>query len=533
MDAAESSATVDISLVSRGVARLDRSKAMKLGLCEKCGLPTDACYEIRNNCVYLVKFCRDCGRTSSLVTKDARKWRWKREISGYREPSTPACSMDCGHCDHQEHRKPNTVAIDVTNLCNQHCPICLAYVDAMGFSFHPPVEYFDKIFKHFLNTDPRPNMCFFGGEPTVHKNFLDIVRLARSYGFNVQVFTNGIKLADKNYCRDLCALGIQINFSFDGTRDEIYEKLRGDHSLAVKKKAFENVIECGVNKLAVISTFATGVNDANMYEMIDFLHHYRDHVTVWGFVPLTPCWDGEVKLEPTTTECVEKVFEDLVPEIEFVPTGMMNFKVLSRFFGRQTLGGSHPNCESATILVSDGTRYLPISSFLKLPLSELLVRLRKLDTSLVHRASAVPERGIRRLLFNARTLASTLTIILKALRISKIFEKPVIFNGSKALLDLSRGRKIDRIIAHRTRCKNLLTLITIPYEDKGGLEDARLRDCPAVFAYEDVQTGRIRTTAFCSWQTVKDSECRKIQAHYESLSPEESVEKRSVAGPGA
>ena len=68
---------------------------MKLGLCEKCGSPTDACYEIRNNRGYLVKFCRDCGRTASLVTKDARKWRWKREISGYQEPAAPACSMDC------------------------------------------------------------------------------------------------------------------------------------------------------------------------------------------------------------------------------------------------------------------------------------------------------------------------------------------------------------------------------------------------------------------------------------------------------
>ena len=55
---------------------------MKLGLCEKCGTPTDARYEIKNNCVYLVKFCKDCGRTSSLVTKDARKWRWKRRSSG-------------------------------------------------------------------------------------------------------------------------------------------------------------------------------------------------------------------------------------------------------------------------------------------------------------------------------------------------------------------------------------------------------------------------------------------------------------------
>ena len=80
-----------------------------------------------------------------------------------------------------------------------------------------------------------------------------------------------------------------------------------------------------------------------------------------------------------------------------------------------------------------------------------------------------------------------------------------------ALMDLFRGKKIDRILSERTSFKHVLTLMTIPYEDKGGLEDARLHDCPAVFAYEDVDTGKIRTTAFCSWQTVKDAACRKIQ----------------------
>lgn len=490
---------------------------MKLGLCEKCGSPTDACYEIRNNRGYLVKFCRDCGRTASLVTKDARKWRWKREISGYEEPAVPACSMDCATCDHQAHTKPTTVAIDVTNLCNQHCPICLAYVDAMGFAYHPPIEYFDKIFKHFVNNDPKPNMCFFGGEPTVHRDFPEIMRLARSYGFQVQLFTNGIKLADKEYCRELCSMGIQVNFGFDGTRPEIYRALRGDNSLPAKKRAFDNVVECGVNKLAVISTVALGINDENMKELLSFIHDYREHVSVWGFVPLTPCWEGsQVDLEPTTTECVENVFEKMVPDIEFVSTGMMKFNVLSRFFGRQTLGGSHPNCESATLLVSNGDQYLPISSYLTIQLSDLLVRLRKLDSQLVLKSKAVPATGWQRRVFDAWTLLRMMGILRHALDLKKIFGEPTWLNAAKAVADLIRGKKIDLILKDRTSFKHVLTLITIPYEDKGGLEDARLRDCPAVFAYEDVDTGRILTTAFCSWQTVKDKVCRKIQAHYDS-----------------
>lgn len=489
---------------------------MKLGLCEKCGQPTDAAYEIRNNKVYLVKFCRDCGRTASLVTRDARKWRWKREIAGYQEPAVSTCSLDCANCDHQETTKPTTVAIDVTNFCNQRCPICLAYVDAMGFAYHPPVEYFERIFRHFQHNDPKPNMCFFGGEPTVHKEFLDIARLARSYGFQVQLFTNGIKLADEDYCRELCSIGIQVNFGFDGTRPEIYQSLRGDNSLNVKRRAFDNVVECGVNKLAVISTIAMGVNDANMMEVMNFIHDYREHVSVWAFVPLTPCWVTEgVELEPTTTECVENIFETELPGLEFVSTGMMKFHVLSRFFGRQTLGGSHPNCESATLLVSDGEQYFPISRYLKIPLSELLIRLRRLDADLERHSRSLPSRGVRRGLFDVWTFIRMVGILGSELNLGKIFGKKGLLSGLMALVDLLRGRKIDRILNERTSFKNVLTLMTIPYEDKGGLEDARLMDCPAVFAYEEVETGEIKTTAFCSWQIVKDDVCKKIQAHYD------------------
>lgn len=489
---------------------------MKLGLCEKCGKPVDACYEIRNNRVFLVKFCRECGRTSSLVTKDARKWRWKREISGFQEPSLPACSMDCASCDHQAHTPPSTVSIDVTNLCNQRCPICLAYVDAMGYEYHPPLEYFEKVFKHFVNNDPRPNMCFFGGEPTVHRDFLEIVRMARSYGFQVQLFTNGLKLVDKEYCRELCSMGIQINFGLDGTRPEIYKTLRGDNSLEAKRKALQNVIECGVNKLVVISTFAVGVNDSNMREMLDFIHDYKQHISVWGFVPLTPCWEpGTVTMDPTTTECVERTFESMVPGVEFVSTGLMKFKVLSRFFGRQTLGGSHPNCESATLLVSDGERYLPISSYLKSTLSGLLVELRRLDTELASKSAKIPISGLRRMVFDLSTFATLMNVLRKNLDLDRIFGGSKLHGVVSAVADLLRGRKIDAILKERTNFKHVLTLLTIPYEDKGGLEDARLKDCPAVFAYEDVDTGRIKTTAFCSWQTIKDDVCRKIQAHYQ------------------
>ncbi len=488
---------------------------MRTGLCGICGEPVPAIYDIRDGKVYLKKQCPVCGDTSALVSKNAGKWRWKRDITGFTEPADTGCRMSCSTCDHQVHTPPYTVSMDVTNRCNQRCPICLANVDAMGFDFNPPIEYFEKIFRHFEGAQPRPNMCFFGGEPTVREDLLDIIRLAKSYGHQVQIFTNGLKLANRDYCRELCSLGLQLNFGFDGTRPEIYKQLRGHDTLEIRKKALSNIAEFGVNKLVISSTMAEGVNDENIQEMLEYLHGFRQQVSVWAFVPLTPCWEpGKVDLEATTTECVERMFERAIPGIEWVPTGMLKFKVLSRFFGRQTLGGSHPNCESATLLVSDGQRYRPIQEYLKVPLSRLLQELRRLDTEMLEESATLSKSGLRRRVLDVKIFLKTVRILGRFVQLRSMLAQPVAMNTLLAVWDLIRGKKIDRILNERTSFKSVLTLITIPYEDMGGLEDARLKDCPAVFAYEDVQTGRIKTTAFCSWQTIKEDVCRGIQEHY-------------------
>jgi uncharacterized radical SAM superfamily Fe-S cluster-containing enzyme len=394
----------------------------------------------------------------------------------------------------------------------------------MGYVFHPPIEYFDKIFRCFKDADPKPNICFFGGEPTMHAQFLDIVRLAKSYDLQVQLFSNGLKLADKKYCKELCNLGVQVNLGLDGMRPDIYKTLRGDNSLGAKKKAFQNLIDCRVNKLVVISTLAEGVNDDSVMETLQFIHDHREHVSTWAFVPLTPCWDGKgVDLEPTTTECVESMFEGKIPGAEFVPTGMMNFGVMSRFFGKQTLGGAHPNCESATVMVSDGSGYRPVSYYMKTTLSSFLVRLRELDSRLSAEDERIPKAGLSRRIFNAKTILLMASLICVSVDFRKFFGKPLARNILGFVIDLAAGRKMDRILAKRTAFKHALTMMTIPYEDEGGLEDARVKDCPAVFAYEDVQTGSIRTTAFCSWQTVKDKVCREIQDHYDRKYPQEEI----------
>ncbi len=133
------------------------------------------------------------------------------------------------------------------------------------------------------------------------------------------------------------------------------------------------------------------------------------------------------------------------------------------------------------------------------------------------------------MLFDIATFAKTMLLLKKAVNFDKIFGDAKLKLGLTSLMDLIKGKKIDWILKERTAIKHVLTLITIPYEDQGGLDDARLKDCPAVFAYEDVETGKIRTTAFCSWQTVKDNVCRKIQKYYDSMNSSSVTRVKKVS----
>ena len=104
------------------------------------------------------------------------------------------------------------------------------------------MEYFEKVFAAVAEMRPRPMVNLFGGEPTVRDDMFEIIALGRKHGVDTQITTNGLRLADEEYCRKLCELEVGLRLSFDGRRREIYERLRNNGRVFDKKmKALENL----------------------------------------------------------------------------------------------------------------------------------------------------------------------------------------------------------------------------------------------------------------------------------------------------
>ena len=172
---------------------------MNKAFCNSCMKLVDAERVVRDGKVFLKKNCPQCGESETLVSSDSERHYDKRDLDSDYEYK--GCTVNCPECDH--HPQPLYAFVDVTNRCNQNCPMCADNVPSHGFVCEPPIEHFEKIFDHLATFDPQPTVALFGGEPTVRKDLVDIVNLSKSHGFNTRVLTNGLRLADEEYCRQL------------------------------------------------------------------------------------------------------------------------------------------------------------------------------------------------------------------------------------------------------------------------------------------------------------------------------------------
>ena len=234
------------------------------------------------------------------------------------------CNLECTGC--KAHKPPSLVFIDVTNRCNMNCPICLANIPAMGFRFDPPMAYFEKIFEVLSKRTPKPKIQLFGGEPTVRKDLIDMIMLAKKkYGLQARIVTNGLRLADEAYCKELVKTGTQIMFSFDGRSPEIYERTRKHPEAVVKKlKGLENLKKFRKSKVTIMCTMGEGVNDKHLADLIDFCHEGRDYISALDMIPLTATWGPEsVDAKNTTIEDVERISAAAVPGMEFFPAARL------------------------------------------------------------------------------------------------------------------------------------------------------------------------------------------------------------------
>jgi hypothetical protein len=508
---------------------------MTHALCNSCRNLVPAEPVEREGKVYLAKKCRKCGPTETLISADARRYWKKRSIDTPFEHKV--CALNCLNCDHRA--TPGLVFIDITNRCNMNCRICLNNTPGMGFLFHPPMEYFERIFQHLTTLKPRPAVQLFGGEPTMREDLFDIIDLAKSYGLRPRVVTNGLRLADPDYCRRLTATKVKILLSYDGDNPQLYADLRGTpKAMELKRQALDNIQKTGAGRVVLMTLLAKDYNAAQLPELIQFCHERRDYIGAIYLMPLAHMWKPErwdYNPEQMTMEDVEMIVNEAFHDdlVEFIPAGFQGYlPTLMRCLGIKALPfmGGHPNCESLFLMFSDGQQFVPFTRYLKMAPNDALRALQGTEQKLARRVKWLNALGIgrkkterkSRLLF----MLGAFTALFGARRFVKLgqlvkgkgFGKT--YHLAAFALQLILGRRIQGLLERHMNVHGILQILVLPFEDPSNIETDRMERCPGVFAYVDPEDDKVRIVPLCAWTSLhKRAMMRKIAEKQGTATP--------------
>ena len=486
----------------------------------------------RDEKVYLVKTCPDCGVTETLVSSDAARHFSKRDG----DPGYDYSGCDKARCTEcRGHRRPMYAFVDVTNRCNLNCPMCADSVPGHGFTYEPPIDYLDKIFRHLAQFDPLPTIALFGGEPTVRPDLLDVIKLARSYGFNVRVLTNGIKLADEEYCAAIVKSRAHLLVSYDGCKPATYHQLRQNAKvLALKQKAIENLGKTKRAHVSYVTCLAWGLNDKEVPEILNFCHRQRHILHGIYLMPLVAAWDKsrfDYEPERMTTEDVEQFVNEAFPDhvIRFISLGLAShFTTVGKHLGGEAMPyvGGHPNCESFYALISDGEKYVPIEHYLRVSFPDLAAafvileerlaaREQRWKTSLLGRTLGALR--LRNFVLRQVGRAQIVSLGLRNARLGRLLKGKGIGKLGHALAmvgGLLIRRDSRKLRERHMNAVDVLRIVTLPLEDDPILETERLERCPSVHVYLDPEDGVFKYIPVCAWRLHNKKILHDLAEHF-------------------
>jgi organic radical activating enzyme len=176
--------------------------------------------------------------------------------------------------------KPFVIRVEPTNICNLYCPRC-----SCGIKTDPRKKGYIKLddYRNILEENRR-NVIILrldgNGEPTLHPQILELITIAKSFGFSVSISTN----LNTQVCADakgIISSGLdRLIVPIDGIKQTSYEKYRVGGDLAQVKKNLLNILntrkQLGIKKPYIEVQFLDwGYNH-------DEIPQLRSEARMWG-----------------------------------------------------------------------------------------------------------------------------------------------------------------------------------------------------------------------------------------------------------
>ena len=213
-------------------------------VCPICVEPIDAVVAQIGDEIYLVKTCPDHGEARVLLSRDPGYFRDLHDFFFDVMPRTTP---------------QRDFIIRLTERCNLDCPICLAQANAREADDYP----LDKLIE-FAKKHPGAKLDLMGCEPTVRDDLPEVIRALRRHRCIIAVHTNGVKLADKAYLKELLDAGMgELHLQYDGLDDRYYRDIRSRPLADLKRQVLRNLAEFDV-ATDLRATICRGYNEGEI-----------------------------------------------------------------------------------------------------------------------------------------------------------------------------------------------------------------------------------------------------------------------------
>jgi uncharacterized radical SAM superfamily Fe-S cluster-containing enzyme len=201
----------------------------------------------------------------------------------------------------------------------------------------------------FVSYETKPEILqLSGGEPTLHPELIEIIRYAKDMGIqDVVVSTNGIRLIEESFAKELASAKPVIYLQFDSFKPRVYERLRGQDLVDIKLNAVRVCNELEMTTV-LVPTIVRGLNDNEIGDIVRYGIRQKKVFSV-NFQPMA-C-TGRVDIEQIQSMTIPEILQ----AVELQTNGLLE---VSDF---RPIPCPHPHCTAICYVLIDDDNVTPLT----------------------------------------------------------------------------------------------------------------------------------------------------------------------------
>lgn len=216
---------------------------------------------------------------------------------------------------------PIDIIAELVNVCNLRCSMCFQSDKALPVSKTTKVNFmamdtFRKIVDECAQNAIPALKLSWRGEPTLHKDFLEMIKYAKSKGIlEVTTLTNGT-LMSEDMCRGIVDARLdQLVVSIDGITKETYEKVRigADYDKVLKNLNTLLAIRGRARKPFIRLQYTE--SDINRHETAQFYEYWNgkvDEISISYCKEFGSPQKEDANSTPIHSYCCPQLFQRLI-----------------------------------------------------------------------------------------------------------------------------------------------------------------------------------------------------------------------------